>query len=79
MMLSPESFVENLKDLPFDKLKKERDKLYREIRSFEKQDNEETGTLCIDPSPEVVYQMNLKYLGKLCELMSFSFNETQTR
>ena len=79
MMLSPESFVENLKDLPFDKLKKERDKLYREIRSFEKQNNEETETLCIDPSPEVVYQMNLKYLGKLCELMSFSFNETQTR
>lgn len=73
MMISPESFVESIKDLPFDKLIIKRDKLYREIRSFEKQKDKETEALVLDPSTEVVYQMNLEYLGKLFEFMSVRY------
>ena len=76
-MISPQGFVDEFEDEPYEKLIKERDKLIREIRHFEKHRDEimnsDEEVLC--PSPDVVYQMNLEYLGSLCMLISKKFNE----
>ena len=76
-MISPQGYVDELESDSYEELIKHRDKLIRKIRYFEKHreeimdSNEEQ--LC--PSPEVVYQMNLEYLGLLCSLISTKFNE----
>lgn len=76
-MISPQSFVDEFDDESYVTLLKERDKLIREIRHFEKHReeimNSEEAYIC--PSPDVVYQMNLEYLGALCMLISKKFNE----
>ena len=76
-MISPQSFVKEFDDESYETLIKERDKLIREIRHFEKYQeeimNREGSYIC--PSPDVVYQMNLEYLGALCMLISKKFNE----
>lgn len=72
MMISPEGFIEMNKDKNYKELIKVRDELISDIRSFEA-DPDQKGF--IDPSPEVVYQMNLQYLGKLCELIAEKYNQ----
>ncbi len=72
MMISPEGFIEMNKDKNYKELIKVRDELISDIRSFEA-DPDQNGF--IDPSPEVVYQMNLQYLGKLCELIAEKYNQ----
>ena len=77
MMISPSWFVRELKDADYVELIKARDRLIREIRRFEKKEaagdrtGEERG---IDPSPDVIYQMNLDYLSELCKFMSEKYN-----
>ena len=76
-MMAPQSYVDDLEGESYEKIIKERDKLIREIRHFEKHReeimNSEEAYIC--PSPDVVYQMNLEYLGALCMLISKKFNE----
>ena len=72
MMISLEGFIEMNKDKSYKELIKVRDELISDIRSFEA-DPDQKGF--IDPSPEVVYQMNLQYLGKLCELIAEKYNQ----
>ncbi len=76
-MISPQSFVDEFDDESYATLLKERDKLIREIRHFEKHREEimNSEEVYICPSPDVVYQMNLEYLGALCMLISKKFNE----
>ena len=71
MMISPESFIEHHKNKSYSELLPIRDELLDEIRAFENHSYDPELDL-IDPSPAVVYQCNLEYLGKLCELISKS-------
>ena len=68
MMIHPKSFREAFEDAPLDKIIKERDKLIREIRRYEK-GKLSLEELTMDPSPEVVYMMNNEYLAELCHLI----------
>ena len=69
MMISPDGYIEGYKNKPYKELLTVRDKLLEEIRAFE--DHTYNPELeMIHPSPEVVYQCNLEYLGKLCELIA---------
>ncbi len=76
-MISPQGYIEQQKDESYEYLVKEQDKLIREIRHFEKNREEITNSeeAYICPEPDVVYQMNLEYLGFLCMLISNKFNE----
>ena len=74
MMISPEGYIEMLDDRSYSGLLKERDSLIREIRKFESDRNKFGNESYLHPSPEVRYQMNLQYLGKLCELISQVYN-----
>ena len=74
MMISPEGFVEEYKDKPYKELLPVRDELIEEIRAFENRAYDPKLDMVI-PSPEVKYQCKLKYLGKLCELISEKYNQ----
>ena len=68
MMLSPESVIDYLSDKTYDEIIKERDRIIREIRRFEKNKVDESEWL-ICPSPDVRYQCNLEYLAGICKLL----------
>ena len=74
MMISPESYIDELKNKTYKELLKEKDKLLKEISDFENNKivDEEYN---INPSPDVIYQCNLLYLSKLCELIADKFNK----
>lgn len=72
MMMSPESFIKLHKDKSYKELLQIRDKLVEEIWAFER--NTHDSDFYIHPSPEVVYQCNLMYLGELCKLISEKYN-----
>ena len=68
MMIHPKEFREIFEDATLDEIIKERDKLIREIRRYEKGkiSLEELGRC---PSPDTVYRMNNLYLAELCYLI----------
>ena len=74
MMISPEAYIDELKNITYKELIKEKDKLLKEISDFENNKivDEEYN---INPSPDVIYQCNLLYLSKLCELIADKFNK----
>ena len=74
MMISPETYIDELKNKTYKELLKEKDKLLKEISDFEnnKIADEEYN---INPSPDVIYQCNLLYLSRLCELIADKFNK----
>ena len=78
MMISPETFVNNLKDSSYLDLVQHRENLIMAIHKFEK--NEMKGDRSdpswhVCPSPEVRYQMNLEYLAALCSYMKDKYNQ----
>ena len=74
MMISPQSYVDDLKEKCYEDLIKEKDKLIKEIERFENNKIADS-EIYMDPSPEVVYQCNLLYLSELCKLVHDKFNK----
>jgi len=75
MMISPESYIDQLRDKSYEELLEEREKIIKEIREFEKTYNKDSKEELISPSPKTIYICNLLYLGKLCELIVEKYNE----
>lgn len=67
-MIDPVTFRKAFENSTQKEIIKERDKLIREIRRYEKGKIPEED-YCIDPSPKVVYRMNNLYLAELCHLI----------
>ncbi len=75
-MISPEMFAEQHKDKTYAELIEVRDELIDDIKEFETTpSNAESDFVIICPSPEVVYQMNLEYLSKICMLIAQKIRE----
>lgn len=74
MMISSFSYIEEQKNKSYKELLIEKNNLLKEISDFEnnKISEEEYN---INPSPDVIYQCNLLYLSKLCELIAQKFNQ----
>ena len=77
-MISPEAYIEELKNASYTELISERRKLIKRINMYEK--NEASGNHTdkerkICPSPDVKYQCYLEYLEILCEFMQRKYNE----
>ena len=73
MMISPQGYVDELKNEPFEKLVKERERLYKELKKIEKDafDSErKSDAWNICPGPDVQYQMHLEYLAELCNFIA---------
>ena len=73
MMISPEYYRKTIEEYEIPELIKERDKLIREIRRFEK-NKIRLEERMISPSPEVVYQCNNEYLIQVIILINKKFN-----
>ena len=77
MIISPEIFAEMQREKKYKELLEVRDELLRSVKSFEEdlfKGNIELFHV-IEPDPELVYQFNMEYLGKVCELISEKYNE----
>lgn len=83
MMISPETYAEELKTDSLQNLIKERDELLEFIQNFEKncidfQNRKlifsEDG-MGIDPSPHALYRVYLEYLAKVSIAISNKFNQ----
>lgn len=73
MMLDPQSYVNEFRKASFVELKKERERLYKELRAiecvaFEKERLSNAWLVC--PGPDVKYQVYLQYLAVLSEFMA---------
>ena len=78
MMQDQQSYVESIKDYPYQDLIKEKDELVRDIRKLERQlfNNQYKEQIEIRyPSPDVEYQVYLEYLSELTAYMSKRYNE----
>ena len=69
MMIDPLTFKKEFENAPLIKIIKERDKIIREIRKYEKGKIPKEEYF-IDPNPEVVYYCNNLYLAELCYLIN---------
>lgn len=74
-MISPEIFVEQHVDDSYAELISVRDELIDDINEFEATPNNKEQSFVIHPNPEVVYQMNLEYLSKICLLVEKKFRD----
>ena len=74
MMISSESFIEEHKNKSYKELLVVRDELIKDIIAFEKDTERQGEEWMIMPSPEVRYQCNLEYLGRLCQLIADKYN-----
>ena len=75
MMISPKTYIKEQKDKTYEELIKERDRLIKEVRYFEKKKKKEMKVQYISPSHDVIYQWNLECLSELCSLIQEKFNE----
>lgn len=74
MMISPKSFIIEYGDKPYKELLSVRDRIIKDTCHFEKHKDDPIEIMRC-PSPEVVYQCNLEYLAKLCELIAEKYNQ----
>ena len=74
--MDPKTFKESLRYASLTEIIKERDRIIREIRKYEKGKIPEE-EFCRDPSPDIVYYCNLSYLSELCDLIQEKTREEQ--
>jgi len=78
MMISPDAYItDRLENAPYPELIREREKLIRLIRNYEKKEaagDRSDPAWKRMPTPEVQYQLHLQYLGALCNLMRERYN-----
>lgn len=77
-MISPEMYVEELKDATYLELIEERNSLIEYIVEYERNErrgdrSSEDWMVC--PTPDVVYQVYMEYLAALCLMMQEKYNE----
>lgn len=75
MMISPEGFIDQCRKYSYEELLVVRDKLLHEIKDLENHTYADSKLDLIDPSPEVVYQCKLEYLGKLCAFIAEKYRQ----
>lgn len=74
-MVAPETMIQECLNKSYKELLAIRDKCFREIKYFEKNEEELMKEDIISPSPDVHYQWNLDFLGKLFPLIEEKFKE----
>ncbi len=76
-MISPETYISELKDKSYEELIKERNTLMRDIKYFEKHRKELTHdeNIVCHPTPETQYYWHLHYLVELIKLIIDKYEE----
>ena len=82
MMISPEMYVEEFEDKPFEELIEERRKLEKEIEELETivfDKEKKSKEWCFSPSPDARYQIELEYLSAFADFMRERFDREYER
>lgn len=74
MMLNPKEYRQELESASLKKIFQERDRIVEFMHDFEN-DKIRKKYYDRDPSPEVVYLTNLKYLKEICDLIEIKLYE----
>jgi len=74
MMISPGSYAHSIRDLPYEELVIERNRIIQDLHRFESDDLTDAERTR-HPSPEAVYQCNNLYLIEVTKLLNDIFNE----
>ena len=75
MMMSPETYVMKYENSTYFELLKLKNELVQEITEFENDIEMKNPEWGINPSPDVHYQWNLEFLGKVASMLQEAFNE----
>ncbi|MBR3263240.1 MAG: hypothetical protein IKF93_09030 [Lachnospiraceae bacterium] len=78
MMMSPQTFVNQYKEMSYKELLLVRDEMLEEIHAFEAESYKPAEDM-IDPPADFVYLCNLDYLGKLLELIVEKYRQEYIR
>ncbi|MBQ3452958.1 hypothetical protein IJI55_02520 [Candidatus Saccharibacteria bacterium] len=80
-MISPETFIKTYENKSYDQLLVIRQSLLNDIYAFEtaKPKDAPESNIPVWPAEEVVYQSDLKYLAKVCELIAEKHSLEKTK
>ena len=69
MMIDPKTYSESIRNESLLELKKERNRLIKEIREYENAMDDDNIFMSVNPDPETIYLNNHLYLAELCRLI----------
>lgn len=69
MMIDPKTYSESIRNESLLELKKERNRLIKEIREYENAMDDDNIFMSGNPDPETIYLNNHLYLAEVCRLI----------
>ena len=69
MMIDPKIYSESIRNESLTELKKERNRLIKEIREYENAMDDDNIVMISNPDPETIYLNNHLYLAEVCRLI----------
>ena len=69
MMINPKTYSESIRNEGLTELKKERNRLIKEIREYENAMDDDNIFMSGNPDPETIYLNNHLYLAEVCKLI----------
>ena len=69
MMIDPKIYPESIRNESLTELKKERNRLIKEIREYENAMDDDNIVMISNPNPETIYLNNHLYLAEVCRLI----------
>ena len=69
MMIDPKIYPESIRNESLTELKKERNRLIKEIREYENAMDDDNIVMISNPNPETIYLNNHLYLAEVCKLI----------
>lgn len=69
MMIDPKTYSESIRNESLLELKKERNRLIKEIREYENAMDDDNIFMNGNPDPETIYLNNHLYLAEVCRLI----------
>ena len=67
MMIDPKIYSESIRNESLTELKKERNRLIKEIREYENAMDDDNIVMISNPDPETIYLNNHLYLAEVCK------------
>ena len=69
MMIDPKTYSQSIRNESLSELKKERNRLIKEIREYENAMDDDNIVMISNPDPETIYLNNHLYLAEVCRLI----------
>ena len=70
MMIDPKTYSLSIRNGSLSELKKERNRLIKEIREYDDAIDDDNILMICNPDPETIYLNNHLYLAEVCKLIS---------